>query len=195
MIFDLISMFQGHGFICCKSKNFHWIFHLWGPWCQNTNSRPRSHAGRRCPWTRCLEIMHAFQDSVLGFIQKRFSPDFIAKVQWGDGSTKRSSSEGDLEARSPFTRPFAMMQGSGPFLAWLAFMHELVLWFHWPCAHFADFSTSIFFSKIFLGSLYGAQQCLQNIFHEGGFFVEPLKKHDYKEALVIKIARFSRKTN
>ena len=47
----------------------------------------------------------------------------------------------------------------------------------------------------FLGSLYGAQQCLQNIFHEGGFFVEPLKKHDYKEALVIKIARFSRKTN
>ena len=188
-----------------------------------------------------------------------------------------------------------MMPGPGPFLAWLAFMHGLTLWFLWPCAHFSDFSTScrnkvsmntlpgihacisgfsawvhsktiftrfhihsaggwggfkrailqkpiwkqdlhpqgplpwcqdlahfllglllcmgwpcdsygpvhtfqtfqlqFFFRKFFLGPLYGALHCLQNIFHEGGFFVEPLKKHDYKEALVTKIARFSRKTN
>ena len=76
---------------------FHWISLVVGPWCEKRNSRPPSHAGARCPWTRFLEMMHAFQDSVLGFIQKRFSPDFIATVQWGKGSTRRNSSEANLE--------------------------------------------------------------------------------------------------
>ena len=79
----------------------------------------------------------------------------------GKGVHKVNSSEANLEARPPSTRRFAMMQGSGPFLAWLAFMHWLALWFLWPCAHFSDFSTSIFFSKKFPTSCVGPLHCLK----------------------------------
>ena len=64
-----------------QKRNFHWIS-MWRPWCEKLDSQPRSHAGTRCPWTRFLEFMHAFQDSVPEFIQKRFSQDFISTVQW-----------------------------------------------------------------------------------------------------------------
>ena len=87
------------------------------------------------------------------------------------------------------------MPGSGPFLAWLAFMHGLTLWFLWPCAHFSDFSTSIFFSKKNFGAfVWGPTLSPKHLSWEW-ILCWAFKKHDYKEALVTKIARFSRKTN
>ena len=154
---------------------FHWSSHvddamMWKAEQPTTKSCRSRVSMNTLPWNdACISGFSAWVHSKTIFTR------FHSHSAVGKGVHKVNSSEANLEARSPSTRRFAMMQGSGPFLAWLAFMHELILWFLWPCAHFADFSLSIFFSKIFLGSLYGAQQCLQNIFHEGGLFVEPLQ--------------------
>ena len=51
------------------------------------------------------------------------------------------------------------MPGPGPFLAWLAFMHGLTLWFLWPCAHFSDFSTSCM-NKVSMNTLPGIHACI-----------------------------------
>ena len=140
--------------------------------------------------------MHAFQDSVPEFIQKRFSPDFISTVQGGEGGLReqffRSQSGSKIFIHKALCHDARIWPISclACFYAWADLVIPMAL-----CTLFRLFNFIFFCRKFFLGPLYGALHCLQNIFHERGFFVEPLKKHDYKEALVTKIARFSRKTN
>ena len=91
-------------------------------------------------------------------------------------------------------------QGPLPWCQDLAhFLLGLLLCMGWPCdsygpVHtFQTFQLQFFFRKFFLGPLYGALHCPQNIFHERGFFVEPLKNMIIRKPLSQKSRGFQEK--
>ena len=147
---------------------FHWSSHvddamMWKAEQPTTKSCRNKVSMKTLPWNdACISGFSAWVHSKTIFTR------FHSHSAVGKGVHKVNSSEANLEARSPSTRPFAMMPGSCPFLAWLAFMHCLALWFLWPCAHFSDFSTSIFFSKNFQTFCLGPPHCLKTSKYKRG---------------------------
>ena len=147
---------------------FHWSSHvddamMWKAEQPTTKSCRNKVSMNTLPWNdACISGFSAWVHSKTIFTR------FHSHSAVGKGVHKAQFFRSKSGTRFPSTRPFAMMPGSGPFLAWLAFMHWLALWFLWPCAHFSDFSTSIFFSKNFTTFCLGPPHCLKTSKYKRG---------------------------